>query len=244
MGVIARHAVRDAERCGFHQGQRQLTPPHQQVGYMTAYLTLPHAIVPLATEGPSIHGSVSRLILCEALDLAATSTLKRWTERSLSQNNKKIVGRVPGYIYGLKNESYRGLVKIGKTQRSAPERVKELSTAAPKEFSIAFSIQCNNIDLAESFIHKILRPLNENKEYFLIDAIVAERFSRQVCAFVNNIVDDIESDHSTHGAAKLHIDAICSKCNAKYSNMDPSRIRETKGQMICVHCGHEWRIAY
>lgn len=62
MGVIARDAVRDAERCGFHQGQRLLTPPHQQAGYMTAYLTLPDVDVPLATEGPSIHGSISRAI--------------------------------------------------------------------------------------------------------------------------------------------------------------------------------------
>jgi hypothetical protein len=77
-----------------------------------------------------------------------------------------------GYVYVLVNSAMPGLVKVGKTSRSASERVDELSgaTGVPAPFVLAFEQLFEDCALAEDFVHaelerRGLRPAN-NREFF------------------------------------------------------------------------------
>ena len=62
------------------------------------------------------------------------------------------------FIYVLENASMPGLVKIGRTERSVPERVGELSshTGVPTRFTVVRQYAVGNSVEAEKIIHERL----------------------------------------------------------------------------------------
>jgi hypothetical protein len=77
-----------------------------------------------------------------------------------------------GFVYVLTNESMPGLVKIGYTERTVEERIKELSqpTGVPTPFECFFAVEVENPQAVEKKIHDGLYDARKNlsREFFEI----------------------------------------------------------------------------
>jgi len=79
-----------------------------------------------------------------------------------------------GFVYVLINPSLKGMVKIGKTQKSPDERATELSssTGVPTPFYVAYKIYVSDCDQAEKYMHTLLSSkgyrVSSNREFFKI----------------------------------------------------------------------------
>ena len=77
-----------------------------------------------------------------------------------------------GWVYILINPSMEGLFKVGKTERTVDERVKELSsgTAVATPYLVAFKKEFSNCGEAEKLTHQYLeeldRRVSKNREFF------------------------------------------------------------------------------
>jgi hypothetical protein len=97
-------------------------------------------------------------------------------------------GSNKGYVYILINDSYEGLVKIGKTTRTVEERIKELSShsGVPSPFKIAYHKFVSNCSLVEEQTHIKLHEFRykKNREFFKISTMEAIK-----C--INTIINDL-----------------------------------------------------
>lgn len=97
-----------------------------------------------------------------------------------------------GYIYILINPTLNGLVKIGKTSKTSEERAKELSSATgiPTQFMVAYDEFFEDIDLAESHVHEVLKNMGHhvfpNKEFFDIPLKEAIRVINETRKYFTN----------------------------------------------------------
>ena len=76
-------------------------------------------------------------------------------------------------VYILTNPSMPGLIKIGKTEKTAHERAEELyTTGVPEPFSIAYSIPSQYPEILEDILHKRFKQyrINEHREFFRYSA--------------------------------------------------------------------------
>ncbi len=76
-------------------------------------------------------------------------------------------------VYILTNPSMPGLIKIGKTEKTAHERAEELyTTGVPEPFSIAYSIPSQYPEILEDILHKKFKQyrINEHREFFRCSA--------------------------------------------------------------------------
>lgn len=86
-----------------------------------------------------------------------------------------------GYIYCFSNQSMPGILKIGMTQRTPEERVKELfTTGVALPFNIEFAKKVNNIKDKEISLHKLLEKysvrVNPDREFFRVSADEVYKF--------------------------------------------------------------------
>lgn len=84
-----------------------------------------------------------------------------------------------GYIYILANKSIPGILKIGYTDRTPQERVKEINgaTGVITNWYVANSFTCRSPKVIESLVHTQLRDcrIAVNKEGFAVSLTEAER---------------------------------------------------------------------
>lgn len=74
-----------------------------------------------------------------------------------------------GYVYILSNRAMPGLLKVGYTTRSMPERLSELnSTGVPTSFVIEIYIEVDNAPKYENLLHRALGSHHYEKEFFKI----------------------------------------------------------------------------
>ena len=76
-------------------------------------------------------------------------------------------------VYILSNPSMPGLIKIGKTEKTAHERAEELyTTGVPEPFSIAYSIPSQYPEILEDILHKKFKQyrINKDREFFRYSA--------------------------------------------------------------------------
>ena len=90
-----------------------------------------------------------------------------------------------GYVYVLMNPSLEGMVKVGKTSRSAEERAKELSqaTGVPTPFIVVYKKYCKHCSKVEQKVHALLAAegyrVSSNREFFnapvpdVIEAVIS-----------------------------------------------------------------------
>lgn len=75
-----------------------------------------------------------------------------------------------GYVYILTNPSLKGKVKIGMTQKSVAERVKQLNSATgvPTPFNVYHFVESNDCKKLEGDVHKMLSKsrTNSRREFF------------------------------------------------------------------------------
>lgn len=91
-------------------------------------------------------------------------------------NNKEIV-------YILSNPSMPELIKIGRTNRSVEERLKELNnTSLPTQFSVEHIIETSNSKYLEKMIHKNFddHRVNDNREFFRIDPKIVIEYANSI----------------------------------------------------------------
>jgi hypothetical protein len=87
-----------------------------------------------------------------------------------------------GYIYILENKGIPGVLKIGYTDRSVQDRVKEINrgTGVITTWYIVSSFPCKSPKHIETIIHQKLRSFNINKEGFGIKLHEAEHTIEQI----------------------------------------------------------------
>lgn len=79
-----------------------------------------------------------------------------------------------GFLYVLSNSAMPGHLKIGRTRRRPQDRMAELSqaTGVPVPFELAYSHAFDNVNLAESLVHRELESrgarVASNREFFEI----------------------------------------------------------------------------
>lgn len=101
----------------------------------------------------------------------------------------------PGTIYVLVNSALKGLLKIGKTTKTAEERAAELSrgTGIPRPFVVAYDEYTEDCDLAEKLIHSRLEEYrfekNKNREFFEITL-------RDALKVVMGVIEEVNEKHA------------------------------------------------
>ena len=87
-----------------------------------------------------------------------------------------------GYIYALKNESLKGMLKVGYTTRSIPERVRELShsPSIPTPYKCVYYAKVRYAANYETQVHVRLQSRKVGKEFFRLTAEEAQIIIRQV----------------------------------------------------------------
>lgn len=82
-----------------------------------------------------------------------------------------------GVVYVLLNPSMPGLVKIGRTKRSAEERARRLrTTGVPSEFMVIYDVFVDDAAAVEQAIHQRLRQARvEGREFFRVSPKEAVR---------------------------------------------------------------------
>tara|TARA_B100001059_G_C17696727_1_gene507865 strand:- start:139 stop:792 length:654 start_codon:yes stop_codon:yes gene_type:complete len=78
-----------------------------------------------------------------------------------------------GYLYCFSNHSYPGILKVGMTERTPEQRIKELfKTGVPSPFHIECAIKVSNPKKKESVLHKLLTQYTDrtdpNREFFKV----------------------------------------------------------------------------
>ena len=103
------------------------------------------------------------------------------------------------YLYVLINRSLPGLVKIGRTDRTVGDRVRELSshTGVPTEFQIFREFRVRDSVTAERAVHVRLKDyrVSENREFFTIEPeiaaeVIEELVGRAQAAVFNGETED------------------------------------------------------
>ncbi len=93
---------------------------------------------------------------------------------------KKLMNK-EGYIYYFSNEAYNGILKIGMTERTPPDRARELyTTSIPAPFKIEFAKKVFNPKEKEATLHKLLTQyterINPKREFFRASPEEVKRF--------------------------------------------------------------------
>lgn len=84
-----------------------------------------------------------------------------------------------GYVYILTNPSYKGVIKIGMTQKSVVERVRQLNSATgvPTPFVVYHFVESDDCKKLEGDVHKMLAKsrTNNRREFFNVSPSKAKK---------------------------------------------------------------------
>jgi hypothetical protein len=98
-----------------------------------------------------------------------------------------------GFIYVLSNESMPGLLKVGLTENSVRQRIRELSgsTGVPTEFKLekAFEIDAHLLFRVEQTIHRNLKDagFHHQKEFFKVSLTQCTTFTEDVILRITGV---------------------------------------------------------
>lgn len=117
-----------------------------------------------------------------------------------------------GCVYILVNQDMPGLIKIGRTNRTAVSRAKQLSeaTGVPSPFEVAYVLRCKQYKELEKDIHgklkKYRRPNREFFDYPVDDAILL--FNRLASKYPDVEKESITGPTRRRSAPSKHITKI------------------------------------
>lgn len=104
------------------------------------------------------------------------------------QNQTEYVKIKNEYVYILSNISMPGLIKIGRTNRSVDERLKELNnTSLPTQFIVEHTIETSDSKYLEKIVHKNFdkHRVNENREFFRIHHEIVIEYANKINKSLN-----------------------------------------------------------
>lgn len=139
------------------------------------------------------------------------------------------------YIYILVNPAHKNLLKIGKTNRNAEERAKELSagTGIAHSFMVAYECEVSDASTAEKRIHNELTlngfRTNASREFFemaLKDAVnVVNRICLELLPNLNrNGSDKIQNDNDQGEAFYIHGHAALYGTDLVFRDFDDAKL--------------------
>ena len=102
---------------------------------------------------------------------------------SIKTNQTAYVKIRKEYVYILSNISMPGLIKIGRTNRSVEERLKELNnTSLPTQFIVEHIIETIDSKYLEKMVHKNFEKhrVNENREFFKIHQEIVIEYAKEI----------------------------------------------------------------
>lgn len=102
---------------------------------------------------------------------------------SIKTNQTAYVRIRKEYVYILSNISMPGLIKIGRTNRSVDERLRELNnTSLPTQFIVEHTIETSDSKYLEKMVHKNFdkHRVNENREFFRIHHEVVIEYAKTI----------------------------------------------------------------
>lgn len=122
-----------------------------------------------------------------------------------------------GYVYILSNKSMPGLVKIGRTSRSAKSRASELyQTGVPTPFSVEWEVFSPDSILLEQSVHTDLSKhrVSASREFFSIEKYEAIRFLEMrheeiVGMWLSEFMPDFTHVHVSLAPDTAHIHQLC-----------------------------------
>jgi hypothetical protein len=104
------------------------------------------------------------------------------------QNQTEYVKIKTEYVYILSNISMPGLIKIGRTNRSVDERLRELNnTSLPTQFIVEHTIETSDSKYLEKMVHKNFdkHRINENREFFRIHHEIVVEYAKTINKSLN-----------------------------------------------------------
>ncbi len=78
-----------------------------------------------------------------------------------------------GNVYVMKHSFFSDVVRIGSTAENPDGYARSLSAKTIGEYSVAFSLQCNDPDKLEKQIHHYLHEKKYTKEFYQVPCEVA-----------------------------------------------------------------------
>lgn len=136
-----------------------------------------------------------------------------------------------GWIYILANSSMKGILKIGRTDRTPSERSDELSaaTGVPTPFVIVWEEETGDSVKAEAEIHRILENhrVNLGREFFQIDTKTAITTVTSVCVNFPSKHEAHDDSNKAEREIAEYLEAL--KILAELGEIDPRIIRMKLG---------------
>ncbi len=140
------------------------------------------------------------------------------------------------FIYILINPSMQGLLKIGKSKRSAQERADELSlaTGVPAKFQVAYELEVTDCDLAEMQVHRAFTRyrVENNREFFQLPLHRAIEEMNNI--ILNNNLDVVSIKVHPYKFDFKYYDNVSNLASDIFSNIDhwnQSKIHFEKGYL-------------
>jgi hypothetical protein len=134
-----------------------------------------------------------------------------------------------GYIYCFSNEAYNGILKIGMTERTPPDRARELyTTSIPAPFKIEFAKKVFNPKEKEATLHKLLTQyterINPKREFFRASPEEVKRFFDLIDGelWIENPTQ--EDDDRTKSNDEKKCCSVISKCFTKHNKKNRENI--------------------
>jgi hypothetical protein len=146
-----------------------------------------------------------------------------------------------GFVYVLLNESYIGLVKLGKSTRHPNQRAKELSgTGVLHPYLVAYFEKVSDCDLAEKRVHEELKQFREkqNREFFKVSSTKAVKVIRRIAKEVNSQIPFPVPPRLIFQPPPVRLYAVsftCEGCGHYRSNT----VEHHASKVKCPACQHE-----
>jgi len=96
-----------------------------------------------------------------------------------------------GFVYLMSNDSFKGLFKIGYTNKSPRFRADELSnTSSPSDFNVLMYAECYNPHSYEKALHESFaeKRFNPNREFFSLDEKDLREITKLFYCFADDVV--------------------------------------------------------
>jgi hypothetical protein len=100
---------------------------------------------------------------------------------------------IPGFIYVVSSPDMPGLLKVGFTERTVAERLKQLSahSTVPRPLICVWSCATSAARFHEQETHKLLKPHHHGKEWFRVDLSVVIEAAESVQREFDRPLEDI-----------------------------------------------------
>ena len=162
-----------------------------------------------------------------------------------------------GWVYVITNECIPGFVKVGITQRTLVDRIKdfERSSAAPGQYAVEYAVRVPDPKLLELHAHAKLGQeateynMEYHKEWFCVTPKVAAETIKKTISELSGTYLMEEAGNVLKHTNNEPFEYICYKCKTRFTENEAvpfseDLIKQNKSKKdidsdICVDCFHQ-----